>query len=167
MSKQQPKKTLPVGVVLTDFYAFLPNHKFIYAPTGDLWPIQSINAVLKMVPQVNKNGQSIGLPIKASTWLDHNRPVQAMTWAPDEGAVIVDKLPGRSGWIKRPGTMTFNLYQPPEPVSGNKNGAQPWLNLVKKLYPAEARHIVSYCAFKIQNQERRLTMPSCWPERRG
>ena len=154
MSKQ--KKTLPAGVSLGDFYAFLPNHKFIYAPTGDLWPIQSINAVLKPVPQLDKNGQSIGPLIKASTWLDRNRPVQAMTWAPDEGEAIVDKLPGRSGWIKRPGTMTFNLYQPSEPVSGNKDGAQRWIDLVVKLYPADAKHIIGYCAFKKQNPGKKI-----------
>ena len=123
--------------------------------------------MLKPVPQLDKNGQSIGPLIKASTWLDRNRPVQAMTWAPDEGEAIVDKLPGRSGWIKRPGTMTFNLYQPSEPVSGNKDGAQRSIDLVVKLYPADAKHIIGYCAFKNRTRGRRSTTPLCWQERRG
>jgi len=155
MSKQ-PKKTLPVGVTITDFYAFLPKHKFIYAPTGDLWPIESINSVLPPVPLLDKNGAAVGRLIKPSTWLDRNRPVQAMTWAPGKAEVIADTLPGRSGWIKRPGTLSFNLYHPPEPVTGDPKGAQRWIDLVTKLYPTDAKHIISYCAFKIQKPAEKI-----------
>ena len=34
------------GVTLGDFYAYMPKHLYIFAPTGEMWPATSINARL-------------------------------------------------------------------------------------------------------------------------
>src|SRR5262245_11811075 len=69
------------AVTLEDFYAYMLMHNYIFAPTGDLWPASSVNA---RIPPVGK--------IPASTWLDKNKPVEQMTWAPGEPAIITDKM---------------------------------------------------------------------------
>jgi hypothetical protein len=56
------------GVLLDDFCAYMPQHQYIYIPTRELWPITSVNA---RIPTVDDKG------LKASTWLDQNRPVGA------------------------------------------------------------------------------------------
>jgi hypothetical protein len=40
--------------------------------------------------------------IAASRWLDENKPVEQMTWAPGEPQLIRDRLITGGGWIKRP-----------------------------------------------------------------
>ena len=35
---QAPDETT---IALTDFYAILPQHRYLYVPTGDLWPAES------------------------------------------------------------------------------------------------------------------------------
>ena len=37
-------KTLPDGVTLDDFSAFMPMHSYIYHPTREMWPAASVNA---------------------------------------------------------------------------------------------------------------------------
>jgi hypothetical protein len=59
---------------LNDFRAYLPQHQYIYIPTRDLWPMASVNS---RFPSVDRK-------VRASTWLDQNRPVEQMTWAPGE-----------------------------------------------------------------------------------
>ncbi len=65
------------GVRLQDFWAYMPMHRYVFAPSGELWPAASVNARL---PMVNK--------IKPSAWLDRNRSIEQMTWAPGEPMVI-------------------------------------------------------------------------------
>src|SRR5215467_13096548 len=60
----------PKGVRLEDFYAYMPEHRYIFAPTGQIWPASSVDARLGPVGNV-----------KASAWLDENRAVEQMTWA--------------------------------------------------------------------------------------
>jgi hypothetical protein len=42
------------GVSLTDFYAYMPLHKYIFVPTRDLWPAVSVNARIKPVPKLRQ-----------------------------------------------------------------------------------------------------------------
>ena len=46
------------GMSFDDFYAYMPRHKYIYAPTGDLWPAISVNARLPSVSILGPNGGS-------------------------------------------------------------------------------------------------------------
>ena len=90
------------AVSLEDFYAYMLMHNYIFAPTGDLWPASSVNA---RIPPIGK--------MSASTWLDKNKPVEQMTWAPGEPAIITDKMISHGGWIARSKHRVFNLYRPP------------------------------------------------------
>jgi Bifunctional DNA primase/polymerase, N-terminal/Family of unknown function (DUF5906) len=125
---------------LEDFLAYLPQHNYIYIPTRELWPAASINAT---IPSVDKD-------IKASTWLDQNRAVRMMTWAPGEEMLIRDRLIADGGWFDRPGDMCFNLYKPPTIKLGDASKAGPWLDLVQKVYPDDAEHIIKWCSHRIQ-----------------
>ena len=47
-------KTASQGVSIDDFYAYMPSHTYIYAPTGEMWPASSIKARL---PPIADGGQ--------------------------------------------------------------------------------------------------------------
>ena len=157
-----PKKQLPPGVTLADFYAFMPKHQYIFAPTGDLWPAASINARLPAVPLLKKDGTAVlddeGNPksIKPATWLDRNRPVEQMSWAPGEPEAIHGKLATKGGWIERDGVTTFNLYQPPIRQPGNPAGAARWLALGRRIYPNSFDRIATFCAHRAQKPEEKI-----------
>jgi Family of unknown function (DUF5906) len=131
------------GVQLEDFYAYMPQHQYICAPSRELWPAASVNA--RVPPIVGPNGTLI----KPATWLDANAAVEQMTWAPGKPMLVRDQLVSDGGWINKPGWTTFNLYRPPTlvPKAGD---VTPWLNLVHKLYPDEADHIVLWLAHRVQ-----------------
>jgi hypothetical protein len=63
--------TLTRGVSLSDFYAYMPTHTYIFAPACEMWPKDSVNA---RIPPISVGE---GPPRKASIWLDQNRPVSA------------------------------------------------------------------------------------------
>jgi hypothetical protein len=76
------------GVSLDDFYAHMPTHQYIFMPTREPWPASSVDSRLKRVtvlggdgkPMLNNVGKKIS--VRASDWLDQNKPVEQMTWAP-------------------------------------------------------------------------------------
>jgi hypothetical protein len=122
-----------------DFRAYMPMHKYIFMPTGELWPSSSVNARIKRV--------GVESP---SEWLDRNHAVEQMTWAPGEPTLIEDRVIANGGWIQHPGTTVFNLYRPPQLTAGNPGGAQPWIDHVHWLYPNEADHIIHWLAQRVQ-----------------
>jgi uncharacterized protein DUF5906 len=63
--------------------------------------------------------------------------------------LIKDKLVSDGGWIKRPGCRIFNQYRSPTliPKAGD---VTPWLDLVHKVFPDEADHIVLWLAHRVQ-----------------
>jgi hypothetical protein len=67
------------GISIDDFYAFMPTHGYIFAPTGAMWPASSVNA--RILPIID-NGKAV----PASAWLDRHRHVEQMTWAPGESS---------------------------------------------------------------------------------
>src|SRR5438067_1413246 len=72
-------------ISLKDFHAYMPNHKYIFVPTREMWPAESVNA---RVPAIRmKDGKTIS----ASTWLDQKQPVEQMTWAPGQPVLIRDR----------------------------------------------------------------------------
>ena len=129
---QSERQELPCeGVSLDDFYAYLPQHQYIFAPTRDLWPAASVNARLSPVA------------------------VEQMTWAPGMPVLIPDKLIANGGWISRPGCAVFNLYRPP--TSGLAPGdVTPWLDLVERNFPDQAEHIVSWLAQRVQRPHEKI-----------
>ena len=81
-------ETLPDGVALEDFSAFMPTHSYIYHPTRELWPAVSVNARIEPVPVVDDDGEPVVMIkagnrfLPANAWLDRNSAVEQMTWAP-------------------------------------------------------------------------------------
>jgi hypothetical protein len=131
------------GVSLDDFHGYMLPHTYIFAPTGDLWPAASVNARAPPVTVGDKQ-------IPATAWLDRNKPVEQMTWAPGEPQIITDRLISEGGWIPRPNHTVFNLYRPPQIKPGNPYEAQRWLDHVEKIYPDDAAHIVKWLAQRVQ-----------------
>ncbi len=76
---------------------------------------------------------------KASQWLDINRPVEQMVWAPGDGEIIRGRLVGDGGWITKEGTACLNLYRPPIIKHGNADAAMLWLDHVRKVLPGRGR----------------------------
>jgi hypothetical protein len=120
-------------------------HSYIFVPTRDLWPAASINA---------KFG-SVG-DIKASTWLDQNKSVYQMVWAPGQPTVIKDRFLDDGGWVDRPGIIVFNVYRPPTIVHGDPSKAGPWLDLVRKVFPDDASYIIMFLAHRVQKPEAKI-----------
>jgi hypothetical protein len=144
--KLNGKRAKTAGVSLNDFQAYMPMHAYIFEPTGELWPASSVNSHF---PQ-SKGSR------KASRWLDQNKPVEQMTWAPGEPKIIEGRLISESGWIKRPGSRCFNLYRPPMFVRGNANDARPWIDHVGRVYGEEASHIIRYLAHRVQKPQEKI-----------
>ena len=161
LSKAKPKAQHPAshrgnGVALDDFYAYMPRHSYIFVPTREMWPGSSVNTRLPKVPLLKADGNPVvdenGNPkhSKPSDWLDKHRPVEQMTWAPGEPLIIANKLIAEGGWIERQGVATFNLYLPPTERYGNSANADRWVELLERVYPNDADHIIAYCAHRIQ-----------------
>jgi uncharacterized protein DUF5906 len=139
-----------------DFFSFKPAHKYIFAPTGDLWPTSSVDGTLPSVPVLGPNGLPMQrnrklVTVPASRWLDQNHAVEQMTWAPGHPALVEDRLVVNGGWIERKGVRTFNLYHPPRIKLGNADKAWPWFNHVYTMYDDDdAHHIISFLAHRVQ-----------------
>jgi hypothetical protein len=89
-------------------------------------------------------------------WLDQNRSVEQMTWAPGLPMLVHDRLISDGGWIEQNGVTCFNLYRPPTVEPGDATKATPWLDHARKLYPDEAEHIISWCAQRVQRPREKI-----------
>lgn len=159
---KEAKEAPAEGVSLEHFRAYMPAHNYIFAPTGEPWPASSVNSRLAPVPLKNRAGEPVldkdGNPRmqKASAWLDENRAVEQMTWAPGLPQVIADKLVSDGGWRHTPGFNVFNLYRPPLPLEGNRSKAGPWLEHVRNVYPDDAAHLIRWLAHRVQRPEEKI-----------
>ena len=129
-----------------------------FLPT--LWPAASVNARNGPVLVVDKDNNPIPDDdgkkqyLTASAWLDKNRPVEQMTWAPGQPTLIGGKLVANGGWIKREGVTCFNLYRPPAHEGGDAEQAGVWSEHIYRLYGKDdGWHIIRYFAFKTQHPE--------------
>jgi hypothetical protein len=145
------------GVTLDDFYAYMPMHSYIFVLAREPWPAGSVNSRIEPVPLFDAKGQPIlnkkgeQATISASTWLDKNRPVEQMTWAPGHPAIIHDRLISEGGWIEREGVTCLNLYRPPTIKPGDAEQAAPWIDHIRRIYPDDADRIIMWLAFKAQH----------------
>jgi hypothetical protein len=139
----------PGGVGLDDFHAYMPTHSYIYIPSREMWPAPSVNARIPPIAVgVGEDGKEKFT--SAAAWLDRNRPVEQMTWLPGEPTIIKDRLVSLGGWIPRANVSVFNLYRPPVIKAGRSGEAQPWLDHIRKIYPDNADHIISWLAHRVQ-----------------
>jgi hypothetical protein len=150
------------GISVESFYAYMPMHSYIYVPTREPWPMASVNARLAPMPVLDGKGKQKlddkGRPavIPANKWLDQNRPVSQMTWAPGEPLIIADHLISHGGWIYRPGEACLNVYLPPTIAPDNASEAGPWLEHVHRVYPNEAGHIITWLAHRAQRPAEKI-----------
>jgi hypothetical protein len=147
---------LPAGVTLDDLHGYMPMHSYIFAPTRDMWPASSINARIAPLPVLDAKGNQVlgddGKPkfLSASAWLDRNKPVEQMTWAPGQPMLIRDRLIAEGGWIERKGLTCFNLYRAPTLTLGDANEAGRWLDHVARVFGDDATWIVRWLAHRVQ-----------------
>ena len=141
---------LPPGVSLEDFHAYMPMHSYIFAPSREMWPATSVNS--RLAPQIGEDGKEM----KASAWLDCNRPVEQMTWAPGLPMLIQGRLVSDGGWIERNGVACFNLYRPPTLERSDAAQAGPWLDHVRKVFTDDADHIVKWLAQRVQHPQEKI-----------
>jgi Family of unknown function (DUF5906) len=150
------------GVGLDDFYAYMPKHSYIYTPSREMWPAASVNPRIPPVPEVGVDGAPIlddrGKPkhISAAAWLDRNKPVEQMTWAPGHPSLIRDRLISEGGWVPREGVACFNLYRPAMPEHGAASKAGPWVDHVAKIYGDDTDHIVRWLAHRVQRPQEKI-----------
>ena len=137
-------------------------HSYIYMPTGDLWPSTSVNSRIRPLVEREPDGtprlDEKGKPksITAANWLDRERPVEQMTWAPGEPKVIEGRLTSEGGWIERPDCNVFNLYRPPVIKPGDAAAAKPWIDHLRHVYPNDADHIMNWLAHRVQRPHEKI-----------
>ena len=132
------------GVSLDDFYAYMPMHVYIFIPTRALWPASSVNA---RIPPIKVGADR---EIKASTWIDQNRPVEQMTWAPGLPEIIEDRLLYEGGWLDQPGLRCFNQYLAPAILPINTRRDDHSLDHVRLVFSQEVENLVSSCSTRVQ-----------------
>jgi hypothetical protein len=153
--KSTAEALIAAEFTVDDFYAYMPQHSYIFAPTGELWPAPSVDARLPRQRLLNVNGKPRQIlrdqseTIQASRWLDKNRAVEQMTWAPGEPKIIEGRLVAEGGWIERPGCKIFNLYRPPKIVP-KPGPVDQWIALLHRLYGDDATHIERWLAHRVQ-----------------
>jgi Family of unknown function (DUF5906)/RepB DNA-primase from phage plasmid len=131
---------------LDDFVAFLPTSQYFHRPTGAMWTPNSIKAKIARVSVGSKK-------VAPTDWLNAFRCAVQMTWAPGEPPEIRDKIITDGGWIGHPGAMCLNVFRPATVVLGKAAGAGRWLDLVRKVYPEGAEHIIRWLACRVQRPE--------------
>jgi hypothetical protein len=52
-------KKRPAEVSLEDFYAHMPSHRYLFVPTRDLWPANSVNALIPPIPLFDNRGHPL------------------------------------------------------------------------------------------------------------
>jgi len=137
-------------ITLDDFRAHMPDHRYIFTPTRDLWPATSVDSRLDW-PEGPE-----GKPIKPSRWLDANAPIEQMTWCPGQPMTIENKLIDTGGWIDHYGCTCFNLYRPPTLKPGDADKAGPWSDHIRRVYPENADHIIRWLAHRVQRPGSKL-----------
>jgi len=146
-------------VTISDFFAYMPMHKYIFVPSREMWPASSVNARIPPIAVTDKEGNSENekpRTIAANAWLDRHQPVETMTWAPGEPMLIKGRLISHGGWIDRSGCTTFNLYRPPIIIPGDSTKADRWIELVHRIYPDNAQHIITWLAHRVQNPDKKI-----------
>jgi Family of unknown function (DUF5906) len=144
----------PADISVEDFHAYMPTHSYIYGPTREMWPASSVKARIPPVTSVSSKGEPA--TISAALWLDQNRPVEQMTWAPGLPMLIRGRLILEGGWIEHSGVTCFNLYQPPAIQPGNAGEAKLWIEHVHTVFGADAEHIIKWLAHRVQRPQDKI-----------
>jgi len=134
----------------------MPTHSYLFVPTRQTWAGSSVSSRIPPQVLIGHDGKPVlddnGKPktISASTWLDRNRPVEQMTWAPGKPMIIEEQLISEGGWIEHNGVKCFNLYRPPTIIPGNADMAERWLEHVDKVFGDQTEHLLNWFAHRVQ-----------------
>jgi len=120
-----------------EYVFYLPGNEYIYLKTGA--GIKK-EALLRELDAVTISG------------IDLERRVHCQAWDPTEPPFIYGRVMavGSAGWIPDPGATTMNTFIPSNAERGDASQAGPWLDQVKRLYPKNWEHLVSYFALLAQ-----------------
>jgi Family of unknown function (DUF5906) len=161
-SKNDTAGKVDEGVSLNDFHAYMPQHSYIFEPSREMWPASSVNSRIAPIAILGADGNptldkdSKPKRITASVWLDRNKPVEQMTWAPGLPTLIRSRLIAEGGWIERNGVTTFNLYRPPMIRHGDPAQAGPWIEHVHSVFADDAEHIIRWLAHRVQRPHEKI-----------
>jgi hypothetical protein len=144
------------SITLDDFRAYMPTHSYLFIPSRQMWAASSVNCRIPPQELVKADGKPVlndkGEPkiIPASAWLDHNRPVEQMTWAPGLPMIIENRLISEGGWIEHDGVKCFNLYRAPTIIHGSAAEAGAWLDHMHRVFGDDAEHMLDWLAHRVQ-----------------
>jgi hypothetical protein len=130
--KPQPP---PSSATLDDFYYYAKTNEYFYTPTRELWPSTTLAKLFNE---------------QAAVYLARTKRIDTMTWCPGEPMVVRDRYVLKSGWKIKQGSHSFNLYVPPEPITGDKDKAGPWRELGAKMFGEHLPGIENWLAYKVQ-----------------
>jgi Family of unknown function (DUF5906) len=151
-----PSQSADGFITTDDFWSYPPSRSYIYMPCREPWSAESVNNVLSPVTLYDAAGQPLKhngklVKIKPALWLDQNRRVEQLTWAPGLPEIIENKHIVDGGWFERVGGRCLNLYRPPRLALGDASKGSRWIEHVHKVYDAdEARHIINWLAQRVQ-----------------
>jgi len=140
----------PVSV--SDFYAFMPSHQYLYVPTRDLWPAASVDGRIAEWP----TDPATGKPIRPSQYLDAVRPVEQMTWCPGLPMIVEGQVVANGGWSEHAGSRVFNLYRQAPTLIGDPMDVEPWRDHLRLIYPDAWEHIERWFAHRVQRPEEKI-----------
>lgn len=130
----------------TNFWWVAPQGEALFMLTRELWPAASVTGALGKIEGV-----------AAAEWLRKNKLAAQMIWAPGEPSIIEDKLMNGGSWTSVPGAKAINTYLPPQiPIGGDAAEAGPWLKLIERLYPHDAKHLLKCFAHRVQHPNVKL-----------
>jgi hypothetical protein len=141
------------SVQLTDFHAVMTEHKYLFKPTGELWPAASVNGRINPWPKARTAAKK---PVAPASWLDQHRAVEQLTWHPAEPTLIHDRVVHSGGWAPHDGATVFNLYRGPVRLAGEAKKAGLWRDHLRRIYPTEAEHIERWLAHRLQRPGEKL-----------
>lgn len=136
-----PPSEEAAGVEWTDFYCVLPQAKYLYTPTRELWPPESVSAKLGT---------------KERKRIDKARAVVQMTWHPSEPLIVPGRVVADGGWVPHDGVSVANLYRAPVVIDGDARQAGRWRDHLRNVYPGEADHIEYWLAHRVQRPGEKL-----------
>jgi hypothetical protein len=146
----------PAAVAFDDFVAYLPDHSYIYRPTGEHWRVASVNASLNPVRTGEHDKKGNAIFMSAADWLDRCQHVEQMTWCPGEPELIKNRLVIDGGWIHHPDVICFNRYRPPTIRHGDPTQAGKWIDHVHLVFPDNADYLIAWLAHRVQHPQDKI-----------
>jgi Family of unknown function (DUF5906) len=154
---KMPLGTQVNAVSLYDFYAYMPTHNYVFVPTRQMWVARSINSRIQPQVLIGTDGKprlddkDKPKTISASAWLDRNRPVEQITWAPGLPMIVENRIISDGGWIEHSGVRCFNFYRAPTIIPGNASAAGPWLDHMRRVFGDDVEHLLDWLAHRVQH----------------